>query len=162
VEKEFVAVFNAYKDDIYRLCLSYTKNRHDTDDITQNVFVKLHKHLGSLGDEQHIKKWLVKVAVNECKSHFTSSWRKRMVPITREVEEIPAPNHEENELLQIVLALPKKYSLAIHLYYYEDYKISEIAEILGEKETTIQTRLARARSMLKGIIEKEDRCYEKQ
>ena len=153
MEKEFVEVFNAYKNDVFRLVLSHTKNWHDADDITQNVFVKLHKHLSGFGDEQHIKKWLVKVAVNECKTHFRSAWRRRIVPITREVEQIPAP-HQEDELLHMVLALPQRYSLAVHLYYYEDYKIREIAEILGEKETTIQTRLSRARAMLKEKLEK--------
>jgi len=154
VEEKFVEVFNAYKSDVYRLVFSHTKNWHDADDIMQNVFVKLYKHLSGLGDEQHIKKWLVRVAVNECKTHFRTAWLRRIVPITQEVEEIPAP-YQENELLQIVLALPQKYSLAVHLYYYEDYKITEIAEILGEKETTIQTRLSRARAMLKEKLKKE-------
>ena len=58
-----------------------------------------------------------------------------------------------------IFNLPKKYRLVVHLYYYEDYKISEIAEIINIKETTIQTQLMRARSIIKEIL-KEAWNYE--
>ena len=44
LEKQFIRIFNLFKNDVYRLSYSYTKNISDSDDITQNVFVKLYKH----------------------------------------------------------------------------------------------------------------------
>lgn len=56
---------------------------------------------------------------------------------------------EGSALFEAVVSLPEKYRSVVHLYYYEDYSIKEIAQILQKKETTIQTRLMRARKMLK-------------
>lgn len=56
---------------------------------------------------------------------------------------------EESALFEAVASLPEKYRSVVHLYYYEDYSVKEIAQIIQKKETTIQTRLMRARKMLK-------------
>ena len=60
---------------------------------------------------------------------------------------------EERELRQIIGTLPAKYSAVVHLYYYEGYPCAEIAEILGISESNVQTRLDRARKMLKNRLE---------
>jgi RNA polymerase sigma factor, sigma-70 family len=152
MDHEFEIVFNAFKNDIYRLVYSYTKNRFDADDITQNVFIKLYNNFQSFDDREHIKKWLIVVAVNECKNHFSSAWKRKIFPLSEKEENIHIVDGTNNIVLEAVLNLPKKYRLVVHLYYYEGYKIKEIASILKEKETTIQTRLARARTILKEII----------
>jgi RNA polymerase sigma-70 factor (ECF subfamily) len=149
---EYIEVFSRYKDDVYRFIYSYMKNSYDTDDIFQNVFEKLYRRPQGFGDDGHIKKWLITVAANECKSRFFSSWTRRVGSITEELENTLCAEDAYNEssaCLNAVLALPKKYRSVIHLYYYEEYSINEIAEILGIKETTIQTQLARARARLK-------------
>jgi RNA polymerase sigma-70 factor (ECF subfamily) len=128
------------------------KNSYDTDDIFQNVFEKLYRYPHQFNGEEHIKKWLITVCANECKSHFVSSWRRRVEPISEQLENtllVEDKDGEDGDVLNAVLALPKKYRSVVHLYYYEEYKISEIAEILGIKETTVQTQLARARARLK-------------
>ncbi len=59
------------------------------------------------------------------------------------------PRPEYSDLYDAVLSLPGKYKIVVHLYYYEDYSVKEIAEILSLKETTVQTQLMRARKQLK-------------
>ena len=152
MDKEFIDIFNNYKNDIYRLVYSYTKNTYDADDITQNVFIKLYNNFNQFKDEVHIKKWLITVAINESKNLFLSAWKKKIYPMTKSIENSLATNLENDEVLDTVLSLPKKYRIVIHLYYYEGYKVGEIANILKEKETTIQTRLSRAREKLKEIL----------
>ena len=79
MEERFLELFNLYKNDIYRFIYSYTKNLYDADDILQSVFIKLYKHqnlFNKLNDE--IKKWLIKVSINECKNLFLSFWRKNV------------------------------------------------------------------------------------
>lgn len=149
----FLEIFHLYKNDIYRLSFSTTKNTSDSDDIVQNVFIKLYQHPEILEqDNQNIKKWLIRVTVNECKSLFLSSWRKKIIPITE--QEVSALTQEtpSNEILDAVLALPKKYRIVVFLYYYEEYKVKEIAEILNLTETNVQTRLARSRAQLKELL----------
>lgn len=151
MDRDFLEIFNEMKDDIYRLVYNYMKNSYDTDDIVQNVFIKLYKQLPSLNDNEHIRRWLIRVAINECKSHFLSGWSNKIVPLAEDFPMPEMPNEEDN-VLQAILALPRKYRIVVHLYYYEEYKISEIAKVLKIKETAIQTQLQRAREKLKNIL----------
>ena len=56
-------------------------------------------------------------------------------------------------LFLAVMALPQKYRVPIHLYYYEEYSVREVAQILGLRESAVQTRLLRARQKLKQTLE---------
>lgn len=67
--------------------------------------------------------------------------------------------NEKSDLYEVVMALPQKYRMVIHLYYYEDYSVKEIAQILQIKETTVQTQLMRARKKLQNKL-KEDGQYD--
>lgn len=152
MDDKFVKVFNLYKNDIYRLSYSYTKNISDSDDIVQNVFIKLYKKQELLTKkEEEIKKWLIRITINECKTILLSSWKKKITSLTDKEENIKS-EITSNEILDAVLQLPKKYRIVTFLYYYENYKIKEISEILKISETNIQTRLQRARKQLKEIL----------
>lgn len=153
LNKQFIRVFNLYKNDIYRLVYSYTKNKSDSDDITQNTFIKLYNHNEMLSSPaQDIKKWLIKVAINECKTFLLSSWKKKIIVFTGKEENTLSTTLPNNDLLEAILQLPKKYRTIIFLYYYEDYKIKEISEILNLSVTNIQIILSRARNKLKEIL----------
>ena len=153
MDKKFIRIFNLYKNDIYRLAYSYTKNISDSDDITQNTFIKLYNHIDILhNQDQDIKKWLIKVAINECKTFLLSSWKKKNIAFTEKEENTLSTTLPNNDLLEAILQLPKKYRTIIFLYYYEDYKIKEISEILNLSVTNIQTILSRARKKLKEIL----------
>ncbi len=153
MDKQFVRIFHLYKNDIYRLAYSYTKNISDSDDITQSTFIKLYNHYEMLyNKDQDIKKWLIKVAINECKTFLLSSWKKKTIAFTEKEENISSTTLPNNDILEAILQLPKKYRTIIFLYYYEEYKIKEIAEILNLSVTNIQTILSRAREKLKEIL----------
>jgi len=153
LDNQFIRIFNLYKNDIYRLAYSYTKNISDSDDITQNTFIKLYNHIDILNNQdQDIKKWLIKVTINECKTFLLSSWKKKIIAFTEKEENTLSTTLPDNYLLEAILQLPKKYRTIIFLYYYENYKIKEISEILNISVTNIQTILSRARKKLKEIL----------
>lgn len=155
---KFKEVFDLFKNDIYRLSYSYTKSFAEADDITQNVFIKLYNHQEILEkDIDEIKKWLIKVTINESKTFLKSLWRKRVVLFdSNENDKTEGQVYEKNEsILDEILKLPKKYRTVIFLYYYEDYKIKEIKEILNISETNIQSILLRARKKLKEMLKEE-------
>ena len=102
--------------------------------------------------DQDIKKWLVKVTINECKTFLLSSWKKKIIAFTEKEENTLTTILPDNDLLEAILQLPKKYRTIIFLYYYENYKIKEISEILNISVTNIQTILSRARKELKEIL----------
>lgn len=156
---DFNNIYEIYKDDIYRLALSYTNNYADAEDVVINTFVKLYKHLNKINDEKHLKRWLIKVSINECKSLSLSFWKKKVAFfVDNEEANIKEQVHEDN-LLDSISKLPKTDRLIIHLFYYENYKIDEIADLLKKSTSSIKTRLHRARLSLKDII-KEDLGYE--
>ena len=159
MDDEFIRIFNLYKNDIYRLSYSYTKNISDSDDVVQNTFIKLYKNNELLEkSDKEIKKWLIRVAINECKNLILSSWKKKITALTDREENI-GEEVDHNEILDAVFKLPKKYRIVLYLYYYEGYKVKEISSILKISESNIQVRLLRARKQLKEIL-KETYNYE--
>ncbi len=154
MNKKFIEIFNLYKNDILRLAYSYTKNKTDAEDIVQNVFIKLYKHIEILTKEKiEIKKWLIKVTINECKNFFLSSWKRKITYFEEKEEENISIVTKEDEVLPKVLELPRKYRIVTYLFYYENYKVKEIAKILNISETNIRTILVRSREKLKNMME---------
>ncbi len=152
MNEEYTRIFNLFKNDIYRLAFSYTKNYLDSDDIVQSVFIKLYKNFDKFEDDTSIKKWLTRVTINECKTLFLSAWKRKMFPITDKEENVVMDQQKDSSLIDALFQLPKKYRIVLFLFYYEDYKIKEISEILNVKEATIKTRLTRGRSLLKNML----------
>lgn len=147
--EDFDTIADKNIDIVYRVAMSYCKNKYDAEDVVQNVFMKLIQSGVEFNDELHIRKWLVKVTVNECKNLWKSFWRRKVSSIDAIDEKPEFTTDDKSELYYAVMNLSSKYRIVIHLYYYEGYSVKEISEIIGIKETTIQTRLMRARKELK-------------
>lgn len=146
---KFNAIADKYIDVVYRVSLSYCKNKSDAEDVVQNTFVKLLKTDTEFVDDEHIRKWLVKVAVNQCKNISKSFWYRNITSFDELDKEPGYTQSDEKELFEEVMKLPKKYSVVLHLYYYEGYNVKEIAQTLEISESNVQTRLMRARNKLK-------------
>lgn len=115
------------------------------------MFLKLLDCNKEFESEEHLKAWIIKVSINHCKNHFRflSRFSDEEIP-----ESIYYDNsHEDRELLRAVMSLPEKYRVPLHLFYYEDYTIKQIGDILGSPEATIKIRLKRGREKLKKVIE---------
>ncbi|MBE6755608.1 MAG: sigma-70 family RNA polymerase sigma factor [Ruminococcaceae bacterium] len=138
---------------LFLLALSFTKSTHDAQDILQNVFLKLLKYSEEFTSDEHLDKWLTTVCVNESKNYIKSLFRKHQ---SIDDCEIVSPDIFENsmqsDLYNAVMSLPKKDRTVIHLFYYEDMSIKEISSILKSTESTVKTRLSRARKKLKEML----------
>ena len=146
--KEF---YELYFDMVYKICYLYTKNEADSADITQEVFYRLIKYAPSFETNEKAKAWFIVTASNCCKTLLKKWWYR---PVTYPAEsENTQMEFKDNSVLEAVLSLDKKYSVPIYLYYYEGYKTAEIGAMLNEKPSTIQTRLAKARELLKLELE---------
>lgn len=137
-----------YFNMVYKLALSQVKSMTAADDVTQEVFLRYIKCEKDFEGEEHLKAWLIRVTLNCSKSTFTSSWFKKTVPLSEE-ESIPFEMQEKGDVYYAVLELPPKYKTVIHLFYYEDLSVAQIAKYLGMKESTIKSQLHRGREMLK-------------
>jgi RNA polymerase sigma-70 factor (ECF subfamily) len=146
------ALFAEYADMVYRLAFLRTKSGTDADDIVQEVFLRALRAKPAWNSREHQKAWFLKVTINCSKSLLTSAWRRNTVP---EDENLLSQMQESTEVYPYVLALPMKYRTVIHLYYYEGYRVSEIARITGAAENTVKSHLFRARDMLREQLKGE-------
>lgn len=148
-EFDIDAAVRRYADMVYRLARVNCKNESTADDVFQEVFLKLLRYQDSIKSEEHLKAWLITVTLNQCKSMFMSTWNKRKVSIDEIVEPAIEDQKEDySELYEAVRELPQKYREVIHLFYFEQMPIREIAGILNRQEGTIKTQLNRGRQML--------------
>ncbi len=145
----FYAVIKKYKDSIFAIAFQYCKNPYDADDVVQEVFLKYYTVEKEFESEEHIRNWLIRVAVNTSKKLVISPWKKRHLSLEDYVETLTFEEPEESEVFYAVMELPEKYRIVVHLYYQEGYSTKEVAEILHIRESTVSTRLLRARKMLK-------------
>lgn len=153
--QEYTQYFELYADDIYRIVLSSCKNTADAEDILQNTFFKLLNSKVEFTDGLHVKKWLITVAINECRDVFRSFWKKRVLFLEDSKSEPVFSMKEHFQLYEAVRKLPQKYRITIHLYYYEGYSIKEISGILHINESTIRTQLMRGREKLRKLFEED-------
>ena len=149
MELDLEQLYKKYRDNIFAIGLNYFGNPSDADDIVQETFYKLSKSRTDFDSEEHIRNWLIRVAVNECKRISLSFWRRNRMPLQEYLETISFETVEESELFSEVMMLKPKYRQIIHLFYYEGYSTAEIADILHISQSTVTTRLARARHQLK-------------
>ena len=144
-------LFYLYRDDVYRLALSYTKSRSEAEDVCQTVFLKLMEQTKI--DQGKERAWLMQVAANECRSLLRSSWWRK----TGELDDsIAVDPPETNEVFQAVMRLKPKYRVVIYLHYYECCTTEEIAAMLKISQSAVTTRLSRARQMLREQIKEAE------
>lgn len=146
-------IYNRYKDSVFRVGFSYFRNAIDADDIVQETFLKLMKSGKEFESEEHLRNWLMKVAVNECKRVTLSSWFKKKEPLDEYADRLVFREPEDRDVFRAIMDLPKNYRQPVHLYYYEGYSVKEIAEIMEIKPSAVTTRLDRARKKLREILE---------
>ncbi len=149
--EEFLLLAGKYKDTVFRVALNALGSPHDADDIVQETLLRLWKRSEPFESEAHARHWLIRVALNLCKNVFRSPWHKA-VPLEELEAAAVFDTPEQGELYAEVMALPEKYRTVLYLFYYEEYSVKEIAELLGVSQSVVTTRLSRARQTLKSEL----------
>lgn len=138
-----------YSQSLIKIAFAYLKNLADAEEVAQEVFLAYLQKRPAFENDEHEKAWLIRTTINKSKNMLKTGWFRSRNPVPDNLSYLP---REENEVLQAVLALDKKYRIPIHLHYYEGYSIQEIADILQAKPATVGTWLARGRLLLKEKI----------
>lgn len=166
-DENFDDVMRFYIPTVYRIAFERLGNPVDADDVTQEVFVRYFRADKTFESEEHRKYFIIRIAVNCANSYAKSSWfRHRAHTDALEnftelsdgniTEENAEKKAERRSVAEAVFKLPEKYRIAVHLFYFEDMSIAQIAEATGERENTIRSRLSRARDKLKKLLDRED------
>ncbi len=153
---QFSDCVQRYMDTVFRVAFNYLRSGADADDVTQNVFLKLLQEKRKFESEAHIKNWLIRVTINECRNMVRSRWWH---PESFEdyAATLTFDNPTHSDLFHAVMALPQKYRTPIYLHYYEEYGVAEIAAILKLPKNTICTQLRRGRDLLRtSMLEEAD------
>ncbi len=144
-----------YKDRLFTIALNICQNPADADDAVQDVFIKYYSLNKEFEDETHLKAWLIRVTINRAKDITSSFWRKHRETLEEYMETLVFEEPEDGRLFEAVMKLPEKYRIAIHLYYYEEYSVREIADILKSRESTVKSQLSRGRKLLREKLKEE-------
>ena len=144
-----------YQNNLYAAAFSICKNAQDAEDVVQETFIQYHMSKNQFESQQHIRAWLIRVAINKAKNVNHTFWRKNKVPLEEYMETLAFGTPKSQNLFETVMKLPEKYRTAIHLFYYEDYGVKEIAGILRISESNVKTRLSRGRKLLKESLQEE-------
>lgn len=145
-------VIRTYENTLYRAALAILGDPQEAEDVVQDTFLRLWEKAPIFESPAHERAWLLKVAVNGCKSRLRAPWRRRTAPL---LDSYPAADPEEQALMEVIQSLPPKDRTVLHLYYYEGYQTAEIAAMTGWREGTVRSRLARARDRLRELLKGE-------
>jgi RNA polymerase sigma-70 factor, ECF subfamily len=155
-ERAVEELMDMYGEEIKRLIYSYVKNWATTDDIVQEVYLKIYLKLYTFKGEASLKTWVYKIAINKCKDYLRSWHYLRLVMTDKIIENNESCSIEDelmwkdtkSELIEKVMALPVKYREVIVLFYIKEFSLLEISELLQINVETVKTRLRRARGKL--------------
>lgn len=150
---ETQALAEQYRDRLFAAAFQVCGNAADAEDAAQEALLRYHLSDKEFENQEHIRAWLLRVAVNWAKNISRSFWRRNTLPLEEYMETLTFDCQESREIFREVMALPEKYRLVIHLYYYEDYSVQEIGRILGIRVSNVKVRLSRGRQMLKATLQ---------
>ena len=150
---ETQALAEQYRDRLFAAAFQVCGNAADAEDAAQEALLRYHLSDKEFENQEHIRAWLLRVAVNWAKNISRSFWRRNTLPLEEYMETLTFDCQESRDIFREVMALPEKYRLVIHLYYYEDYSVEEIGRILGIRVSNVKVRLSRGRQMLKATLQ---------
>lgn len=145
----------SYQGSLFAAAFNICRNAQDAEDVVQDTFVQYYTTKKEFESEQHIRAWLMRVAVNKAKNINRTFWRRNKISIEEYMETLVFETPAAETLFETVMQLPEKYRIVIHLYYYEEYAVREIAHILKLSESNVKIRLSRGRAMLKETLKEE-------
>ena len=153
-EQEFSRLISLYRETVFRTAFCYTKSYADSEDISQEAFLKLYISEQHFEADENIKAWLITVTANLCKNLLKSRWYRLSEPFTEQAD-IPVFMKKTDDVLPLLMTLKPKFRTVLYMYYYEEYSVKEICSLLGESKTAVTTRLMRGRRQLRELLIKE-------
>ena len=150
IKENAARLLDVHGDSVLRMAYSYMHNMQDAEDILQETLIRYMQAAPEFENETHARAWLLRVAANLSKNRIEYN-RYRMADELN--EELVAEEREDLSFVwEAVKSLPVTYRETIHLFYREGFKTAQIAEILGEKESTVRSHLKRGREKLREIL----------
>ncbi len=163
----FVQLYRRHYDAVFRYCVHRLFERHTAEDITAEVFLKVVENFHRFrGNERQFRNWLYKIATNAVNDHLRRTARRDGLlkgacrQIGSQVADCQTPEVQPSEKLALLrealLALKPRYQTIITLRFFENLKLTEIAEVLASSPGTTRSQLARALAKLRKKLATEN------
>ena len=151
-------LYHRFASKMYAVCLRYCKDAEDAQDLLQDGFVKIFKNLEKFRGEGSFEGWIRRIFVNTSIEHFRKSVKNNSVTDSQEVViEDPSwnalDNLAEKDIIKMIQELSPGYRQVFNMYVIEGYSHKDIGDILGINEGTSKSQLARAKGILKKMVE---------
>ncbi len=154
------ALYELYAPKLFSICLRYTKNQMDAEDVLQDAFIKLFNNLHKFKGEGSFEGWIRRIFVNTAIEHLRS---KKIVTADCEVIENSISDKQPSaldnlytkDLLKTSNTLSTGYQTVFHLYAVEGFSHKEIADQLGITESTSKSQYSRAKGLLRTIVQRK-------
>jgi len=159
--KEITRLVEEYGNDVLRIATVILKSKELAEDVFQETFLRVVRSYSGYRGESSEKTWIISIAVNICRDYMRSAWKKRVVVTDDfltyssddvDTEEMLEKRSERQALINAIMKLPDKYREIIHLHYYQDMGINDIAKVLKIPGGTVKSRLFKARALLHDMI----------
>ena len=149
-KEAFKRLIETYKKYLYNVAIAILGNDDDSGDAIGETIIKAYENIATLREPKFFKTWITRILINESKKILIS--RRKVIQMESYVEEeisTDTYDKEENmDLKKALNSLSKGHREVIMLFYYNDLKINEIAEILNIPEGTVKSRLSVAKEKL--------------
>ena len=165
MKSQFNDYIQRYNADLTRLCISLCGNMSDAEDLLQDTWLKALKNYDKYDSTKPFDKWLYSICVNTYKNTVNSAFfKKRKCFQTDEeqrvffssIADVTLDNKDEYiQLHNAICALSKKHRIVIVLYYFKDYSVAEISQIINIPTGTVKSRLSSARAEIKRRLTNE-------
>lgn len=151
-------LIDKYGDMIYNIAIGYLKNKEDAEDVVQEVFLKYIQYIkeNTFNNEEHEKSWLIRVTINVCCNQLKYLKNRKSIVVEKNINTFLNLEAKEIFLLEAIEKLGEKYKIIFDLFYFREFKISEISKILNISEANAKVRLKRARDKLRKILKLGD------
>lgn len=158
----FAQLCEAHRGRVWRTVASVVRRKSDAEDLAQETLIKAWQAIGGYRGEASLGSWLTRIALNTAHDHQKSAWMRRVFLWKDDRPDEPdgaAPLHEQTvraetqrKVRAAVAKLGAKERVPIHLIYFEEYSIAEVARLEGVPESTVRSRVKVGLKKLSGIL----------
>ena len=155
-EEQLYEAMERHTEHLLRLAYFYVQSWEAAEDIVQESFIALYEKAAQYKGEASVKNYVRKIVINRCHDHLRKKKRRQLfLPFryVKSAEQEVVLSTEKSTLLEALIRLDDKYREAIILYYFEELSTVQIAGLLGLNESTVRSRLKRARDELRGYLD---------
>ncbi|WP_107951314.1 sigma-70 family RNA polymerase sigma factor [Lysinibacillus parviboronicapiens] len=164
MSEQLAAIMDEHGEYCLRVAYLYVKDWAIAEEIVQDVFLAYYRQQHCFEQRASLKTYLVKITVHKSHDHLRS-WKNKRYLLFEKIHIRASKRTPETDLIEAderitlktaLFELPIVYREVLVLYYYQELKVGDIADVLACSENTVKTRLRRARHRLQGKLEQSD------